>query len=277
MNGENSENGREFGLKLKCWGMALSFMVVAGGMVGDLRAQSIRELATDRPDATESPVTVDEGWFQVEASMMSYSRDRSGGMLSESWSLGEMNIKYGVTDSDDIQVIVTPYVLEQTSGAGQSSDNDGVGDVTVRWKHNILGNDEGDIAFGLLPFVNVPVRSDVSNDHWEAGLVTPYSWTIDDRWSFGAQLEVGRMYNAADDRLDWSLSHTAVVGVAVTERLGFYFEYLGVSGDHPYEAYFSHGATFSLRKDIQLDAGTLIGLNDAAQDLTLFTGFSWKF
>jgi hypothetical protein len=37
----------------------------------------LREMATDRPDKTESAYTVDAGHFQVEMDLLSYTYDRS--------------------------------------------------------------------------------------------------------------------------------------------------------------------------------------------------------
>jgi hypothetical protein len=47
--------------------------------VPGLAAPALRELTTDRPDATESPFTIDAGRLQLELEAVSYTRDRSGG------------------------------------------------------------------------------------------------------------------------------------------------------------------------------------------------------
>ena len=80
--------------------------------------KTLRDLEADRPDATESPRTVDAGHFQVEMSLLGYSRDRSGGMRSESWTWAETNIKYGLNDSMDLQLVFSPYVRESVRGNG---------------------------------------------------------------------------------------------------------------------------------------------------------------
>ncbi len=63
----------------------------------------------------------------------------------------------------------------------------------------------------------------------------------------------------------------------MTDKLGLYIEYLGIAGDHPYEAYASGGVTWAFTDQFQWDAGIVIGLNDAAEDLNTFTGFTVKF
>ena len=47
----------------------------------------MREMATDRPDVTESPYTVDAGHVQVESSFVEYTRDDDGGGDFDAWSV----------------------------------------------------------------------------------------------------------------------------------------------------------------------------------------------
>ena len=240
-------------------------------------AAELRELETDRPDATESPVTVDRGHFQLESSFFSFSRDDFGGTRTETWGLGESNIKYGLTDVMDLQFVFTPYVRETVRMGGTKTTAEDFSDLTIRLKYNLWGNDEGSTAFGLMPVVKVPTQTEVSNGRWEGGVVAPFSWRAGERWGVGLQGQIDRVYDENDGDMDWECSHTAVLGFDLTDRFGIYLEYLGVAGDRPYDSFFSGGMTYALSEMIQLDTGTLIGLNKEAEDMTFFTGISWKF
>jgi hypothetical protein len=239
--------------------------------------QNFRELQTDRPDFTESPVTVDRGRSQIESSFVTFSRNDDAGIRTESLGLMESNLKLGLTDVTDLQLVFTPYIRETTISGGVRSIVEDAGDVTVRLKRNLWGIAEGPTAFGLLPFLKIPTGTAVSNGEWEGGLAAPFLWRGGERWDMGAQAQVDRVYDAGDDAMDWEFSHTLVLGLGLTEKLGVYLEYVGIAGDHPYDSYFSGGVTYALGEFIQLDAGTLVGLNESADDLTLFSGISWKF
>lgn len=241
------------------------------------RGKPRRELEGDRPDATESPISVDKGFFQVESSFFRYTRDRQGGTNSESWGIGESNIKHGITDNMDLQLIVAPYVRDETTTAGVKRVAEDVGDLTLRLKYNFWGNDEGQTAFGLMPVVKIPTQTTVSNGRWEGGLVAPFAWRGGERWGLGLQAEVNRIYSDVSGDMEWAFRHTAVVGIDVTDKAGIYLEYLGVESDAPYNSYFSSGVTYDLGEFLRLDAGTLVGLNSEAEDLTVFSGFTWKF
>ncbi|XOV70241.1 MAG: transporter [Verrucomicrobiota bacterium] len=242
-----------------------------------LTGQSLRELETDRPDATESPVTVDKGHFQLESSFFGWSRDDSGGTQTEVLSIAESNLKYGLTDEMDLQMVWTPYLHETTKSAGGKTSVRDASDLVFRLKYNLWGNDEGETAFGLMPIVKVPTSSRLGNDEWEGGMVTPFAWWAGKKWSLGAQVEIQRIFDSATGKWDWEVSHTTVIGLDLTVRIGIYLEYLGVSSDDSYGAHFSSGITYALSDAAQLDAGSLVGLNDDAEDLTVFSGISWKF
>ena len=268
-------NGFEVDLWVRRFGWVIA--PLAGSVVMVAAESGIRELETDRPDATESPVTVDRGHFQLESAFFSYSRDDAGGIRREAWGVAESNIKYGLSDRMDLQLVFVPYVRETVTMGGGKTTVEDFSDLTIRLKYNLWGNDSGTTALGLMPVVKVPTQTKVSNGRWEGGVVAPFAWRGGERWGFGSQVQVDRVYDDNDRDMDWEVSHTAVVGLDLTEAFGVYIEYLGVAGDHPYHSFFSGGVTYGLSEMIQLDAGTLIGLNDEAEDLTFFTGISWKF
>lgn len=237
----------------------------------------LRELEADRPDATESPRTVDAGHFQIETSLLGYGRDRSGGMTSESFTWAETNIKYGLNECMDLQLVFSPYVREIERGGGMRSVSEGFSDITLRLKWNLWGNDDGGTAFAVFPYVKMPSGTDVSNDKWEGGVIFPFAMDLCEGVGLGFQAEFARVWDDADGDYGIDFLHTAVLGFDVTEKLGIYIEYLGVTGDHPYEAYASGGATWAFSDTFQWDAGVVLGLNDAAEDLNTFIGFTVKF
>lgn len=238
---------------------------------------AVRELETDRPDATESPVTVDKGFFQVESSFISYTYNDHEGILTDTYAVGESNIKYGVLTNTDLQLVLTPYLRETTETAGSKDTVEDFGDIQFRAKINLWGNDEGETALAVMPLVKIPTQTEVSNGRWEGGLIVPFAWRAGERWGLGFQGEFDRVFNEDDRTMDWDFAHTAVVGFDVTDRVGVYLEYLGVAGDHPYFSFLSTGGTFMVNDRVQLDAGTLIGLTEESEDVAVFSGITFKF
>ena len=241
----------------------------------------MRPLAADRPDATESPITVDAGHAQIEISFLSYSRSSAGGDEVEAWTVLDANVKLGLLDNVDLQFVFGVYGEESIDPVGGPETNlQGFGDLQIRTKVNLWGNDGGKTAFGVMPFVKVPTSTELSNGEVEGGIIAMLGWDAGDTWGLGFQAEVDFVYDEAEDDLDTEFSHTAVLGFEVTEPLGAYLEYVGVvspGSEADYQVVLSTGLTYALSADVVLDAGTQIGLIDSAVDLSLFVGTTLRF
>jgi hypothetical protein len=85
------------------------------------------------------------------------------------------------------------------------------------------------------------------------------------------------VWNEDDKTHDWDFLHSAVIGVDLTDSIGMFVEYVGVAGDHSYEATANTGLTFATGENVQWDLAIGFGLNDAAEDLSLIQGISFRF
>ena len=258
-------------------------IIIAG--VGDFTQNlnpaktALRDLAADRPDSTESPITVDKGHWQIETSVVGVAKNSSGGMDTKTWTWGETNLKYGISNNIDLQLIFAPYIFESVEVGGAKTDTEDAGDITLRMKWNMWGNDGGRTSFALFPYVKIPTKTAFSNGRWEGGVILPFAIDLNEKWSLGLQAEVAYVYDEADSDHDIDLLHTAVLGYSVTDRIGVYIEYLGImnSDSNPYESYASGGITYAITDQFQWDIGAVYGLNDEAEDSNVFTGFTTKF
>ncbi|RYD33809.1 MAG: transporter [Verrucomicrobiaceae bacterium] len=232
-------------------------------------AEFRRELSADRPDTTESPFTVEAGKFQLESSLWAFGKDGS----DETWTLGEMNLKAGLTAASDLQLVLRPWIHETSGG----ETNEGFGDIELRLKHNLWGNDGGKTAGALMPYVSIPSHTAVSSGEWEGGLIFPVSIGLTDRLGLGLQVEAARAWEGDSGEYGWDFLHSAVLGISVTDKLGIFIEYVGVTGDGPYEATANVGFTWASTENLQWDIAVGVGLNDAAEDLSVAQGVTFRF
>ncbi len=241
----------------------------------------MRDLSADRPDATESPVTVDAGHYQLEVSFVDYSHNDHEGEQVNAWNILDSNIKVGLLNNVDLQLVVTAYTEEESDTTGAPSETiNGFGDITLRTKVNLWGNDGGETAFGVMPFVKLPSGGEVSNGHVEGGFIAMLGWDVAETWGLGFQAEVDAVYDEEDGDHHTEWSHTTVLGFDVAGPLGAYVEYLGIistdSGTE-YQAVFSGGLTWQVHANLVFDVGTQIGLNSEAEDMSLFAGMTVRF
>ncbi|MBM3854542.1 MAG: transporter, partial [Verrucomicrobia bacterium] len=139
-----------------------------------------RELTTDRPDATESPFTVEPGRFQLELDAVSYTRDRAGGVRTTEWTIAPWNLRYGLARSVEAGIFVVPHMRRTETGPGGTRQTaSGVGDTTLRLKWNGAGNDGGSLAYGVFAEVKLPTAADgIGNDKVEGAVTLPVAFEI---------------------------------------------------------------------------------------------------
>jgi hypothetical protein len=233
----------------------------------------LRELSTDRPDITESAFTVDSGHFQAELSFLEYTRGDGG---QDQYAVLPMNLKLGLLNHVDVQLVINPYIRVETD----DETVDGFGDLQLRTKVNLWGNDEGTTALALMPFVQIPTAADgVGSDRVEGGLILPFAMELPGAWSLGLMAELDFVRDASNDDYGLELVHTVAVGRGIVGPLGGYLEYIGVAPHQTgggYQAAIGLGLTYEWSADVQLDAGANLGLSDSADDVVLFTGISFR-
>lgn len=249
----------------------------------------MREMSTDRPDKTECPFTVDAGHIQIELDWVVYGRDHDtangADTRSTSWAFVPVNVKFGLTNDSDIQFVIEPVNRERTEdrtvNPAAVDRVSGFGDITVRYKRNFWGNDGGESAFGIMPFIKFPTNQHgLGNNAVEGGVILPYNRGLANGWEMGLQTEGDFVKN--DDRsgyhAEWVNSIT--FGHELGGKFGGYAE---IFSQHSFESgarwvgTLDFGVTYGATEDIQLDAGVNIGISPAAPDVEFFTGISFRF
>lgn len=233
-----------------------------------------RPLSADRPDATESPYTVDAGAVQLEFSLVEIGIENENGRTDTAISLIPFNLKLGLTDRIDLAFLFNP--IERVSADGQRSDAD-VGDLGVRAKINLWGNDKGRTAMALMPYAVFPAGD---RDEVTLGLIVPFAAELADGWDFGAQVELVYSRNERS-RYEGVFSHTAVLGRELFGDLSGYLEYIGeydYDGTGRYLPFLSTGLAWLINPDTQLDLGVVVGLdNPRTEDARIIAGMTLRF
>ena len=237
-------------------------------------AALMREMSTDRPDTTESAYTVDAGHLQIESSFFDYTTDDDNGDF-DGWSVLPMNVKLGLMNNMDLQFVFEPYLREELEG----ESTDGFGATQLRLKINLWGNDGGDTALAVMPFVQFPTADDDfgATDHVEGGVIFPFAMSLPREWSLGAMAEFDAVRDAADEDYELQFVHTATLGHDIVGDLAGYVEYVGVASTESgagYVAVLGGGLTYGVNENVQLDCGVNVGLSEDADDFNAFAGIS---
>lgn len=245
----------------------------------------LRELTADRPDKTESAYTVDAGRFQLEMDLASYTGD--DGTIDgvrrrlDAFAVGTMNLKLGLTHRSDVQLVLEPYQHVYERGGGTRVTRQGFGDVTLRYKHNLWGNDIGATALALMPYLKLPTsQDDLGNDAVEGGLIVPLAASLPGGFGFGMMTQ----FDAARDGDDRGYHPEFVNSITVNRPLfgpveGYVEFYSAVSTERgsDWVGTFDFGFAWTLAENLRLDAGLNLGVTEAADDWNPFVGLTWRF
>lgn len=244
---------------------------------------AMREMESDRPDKTESPITVDAGHFQFEMDLATYTIDRSKQEKFTGWGIAPVNLKVGLLNNVDLQLVVETYSIEKTTdrGTGRTTRAAGFGDIALRTKINFWGNDGGPTAFGAMPFLKIPTAThDLGNGAVEGGLILPLLFRLPADCELATQVEIDQARNNGRGGYHQELVNAVTFSHDFTKRLAGYVEFFSSVGNESHAGWiatFDCGVTYRLSPNVQLDTGVNIGLTEAADDLNPFVGLSVRY
>jgi Putative MetA-pathway of phenol degradation len=240
--------------------------------------EQLREMVTDRPTMTQSPFTVDAGHYQIEVEAFSLGQDRSGGTTTKSLDT-EINFKMGICVQSELQISLQPYRSVNTNGNGMNADKSGLGDLNMRYKYNLWGNNGEESAAAVMPFLTIPTHSDSldANRELTGGLIIPFSTRVEKDWKVGIMLEIDLVRNVDDDGYVGQFIQSFAVGHQIVNDLHGFVEILNLASADDQaagQAFFNVGGTYRFGPDINFDAAVHFGLTEASEDLRFAVGIS---
>lgn len=239
----------------------------------------LRELSTDRPDATESPYTVDAGHLQLEMNLADYERTRLDGDKTVVTGVAPFNLRLGVRHNLELGVFVSPYTrVEETPRGGPSVTTSGFGDVTLRGKWNFWGNDGGPTAMGLMVDLTLPTaKNGLGVDKAEGAMTFPVAFELPGGWEGAAMTALELVRNDANTGYRAGWFNTVTAGHAIAGDLSGFLEITSSAGHGRHVAIFNCGLTYALDFNTQLDCGLGLGVSRTAPDVSSFVGLSKRF
>ena len=246
----------------------------------------LRSLCTDRPTKSTSPCTVDAGTWQVESDVYNFATQTDGGVTTTTQLFTNPTFKLGLTNNLDFEVNIAPYeqVSVHDGPSGVTTTAAGVGDLFLKAKINLLGDDGGAVGFALEPYVKVPTaRLGVGNGQVEGGVLAPIQLSLPANWQLVIDPEVDALANATGGGQHANISSLLSFGYPITKTVTVSLEVWGDSNFDPTgtvnQASFDLGAAWIPAKspNFQLDGGVNLGLNRATPGAQAYIGVSRRF
>ena len=233
-------------------------------------------METDRPDVTESAYTVDAGHFQYETDLFKNIRNKTNGILNVSNVYNHENIKLGITNTTDFQVVIES-VVQNTTVNNVASSTTGFGDITLRVKQNLWSNNGGKTALSMMPYVNLP-SSKFSESNIEGGIVFPLAVELNSDWGLGTQFAMDLLKNRSEKNYHPEILYSITVSRGLSSKVDFFIESYCTYNfrDEVTQLSANGDLVYSLSDNFKLDTGFNYGITKAT-DKVYFAGLSFRY
>ena len=244
---------------------------------------ALRTFSPDRPTKSNGPLTVDAGRLQYETDLVNYTHSNVGGISTRTFVALDPTLKVGLTQRVDLELQFNGYTTMHAAGPGIAtlSQADGAGDLVVRGKVNLFGNDGGSVAMALIPYVKLPTAArTLGNNQVEGGVIAPLLIMLPAGFILTVMPELDVLKNAADSGKHLNATGVLDVGYAIDKKWTVFGELYAAAGtdSRTPPVYTADAATaYLLTETVQLDAGVNVGLNRNAPNLQFYTGISQRF
>lgn len=250
--------------------------------IGTAHAQDLRPLCPDRPGLDTPACTVDQGHLLVEMGAVDWSLDKGAGQRTDSFTFGDLLLRYGVTSDTEVQLGWTALGTVRTRDNGVVTHASGTGDMTVAVRHNLSHPDGSGFAAAVMPYTTLPTGGEtLGAGDWGAGLIVPLSYSLSDTLGLSLTPEVDAAPDG--DRHGRHLAYGTAIGIttALTKSVSSALELEAVRDQdpagHATQALASLSFAWQPKSNLQLDLGAVAGLNRDSPDVELYLGIARRF
>lgn len=241
-----------------------------------------REYCPERPGLDTPACTIAPGKISVETSIADWTRDDQPGSREDNILFGDTLVRVGVSDTIEARIGWTPFGHDRKRDSTGVDTVNGVGDVSLGMKANLLNPDGSGVSVSVLPFVTLPVgRSSIGAGDWGAGFLVPLTYELSDMVSLDLTPEIDAAVDQDGNGRHLAYSSTAGLAFKVAKDFTLTGEVQALRDNDPDQHATQALAALSLawmaNDDLQFDILGAAGLNDDTPDTRVYAGISRRF
>lgn len=236
-------------------GLTLLFLITSIFVYG-------QTIVTDRPDQTESSLTIPKGSLQIETGFLSGSSDND--VIKERQILAPSILsRYGLTKGIELRLLTQ---FESIKIKNTDEVYDGISDLEIGAKVQLFRKETSATEIAFLSHLILPTASkQLTIDKLGSISKLSISHTITE--SIGVGYNIGYNYFGTGSG---DLTYSLALGIGISNTLGIYLEPYGEVLDfETHEASFDAGITYLPQENLQLDLSFGTGLNHTMKYIAL--------
>lgn len=249
--------------------LSIVLVLFIGGFTG-----YSQDLVTDRPDFTESAVTVPKGSWQLE---FGYTFDKDNVYHLTTHTLGELLVRFTLVEKLEFRVGINSYNILEFGGfpAGGPlySTVKGFEDMSLGLKWEIIRDN-----VAVLVSTTIPTGAEnLGSSKLQPSVTLALAKDINKTLAIGVNLGAANLRGGDIGIMEFTASTS--LGISLTEKLGMFIEYFGFyysehDGKDIY--YFNTGFTYLVNPTFQLDIRAGKKLNKESSAYFIGVGASFR-
>jgi len=248
-------------------------------------ATQIRPISSERPSKSDNPLTLNQYKIQLESSLFSNLFDKNKSQKNIRRNLLDFTmLRYGISDSFEIQFIDN-FLFSAIKNNKQNikDDNINTGDKFLRLKYNILGNDLQKFGLAITAFNKIyTANSKFAKEQLQSGVVVPFSYNISNDYTLGGMYQINYYRNneIVGKNNFFSFINSYYLSRNFTNKFSSYIEFYSLTINNKkniVKNYLDFGTNYIINENLKIDAGINFGINDSADNLQIFSGFTARF
>jgi hypothetical protein len=245
-------------------------------------ATDLRLLCPDRPGKNTSPCSLDAGHYMLELNGYDQTFQRRGGTVNDTLLLLNPTLKYGLTDTLDIEASFAPLQSQRIKTAAGDITTGGHGDLYLRTKWMFTGDGEAGFTAVAEPFVKLATATrGLGNGALEGGVMLPFGYDWGNGWQLSTTPEVDGLLDASGHGRHAQLVDAIELNRDLPGGFTLGAEVWTSQNFDPAGTLSQYSVDFDLAwltgENTQLDGGLNIGLNRVTPDLEIYFGVSQRF
>ncbi|MBN2280521.1 MAG: transporter [Candidatus Marinimicrobia bacterium] len=234
----------------------------------------VPDMVTDRPDQTESSITVPNGWIQIETGTLKEKDSPQKRLEFTNIVYNTTLLRYGLFDKTEMR-FGWEYLNEYILSGDMEADATGIAPLVVGFKTQISEENGWVPELAFLGHLTIP---NVGKDEFQTDYLTPefrFAGTKTLNENFTAAINLGGEW--VDAIPNTNIFYSFVIGMGVNDKISAFAEIYGyVIKDFNPDHRFDTGFTYLINNNFQIDLSAGIGINDKAPDYFISGGLSFR-